>query len=283
MMMKKELWSFLALMMFVLSFEGHELTVMSFNIRYDSGSDGPLNSWKQRRDSLCSYVRRVSPDVFGMQEVLKNQLDDVASRLSDWAYVGVGRDDGKSKGEFNPVFYRKSKYRLMDKGWFWLSKTPEKPSFGWDAACRRIAVWVVLADKETNEKLLFCNSHFDHMSVKARMESAKLCKTRLDSIRGNMPVVFTADFNTNDKELTYSLLLDYAFPMLDVWKKADLSVGGPASFNDWGRRMNNDLSKIDFIFVSEEVRIDRAEIHDSKMGDGRFLSDHNAHWAHIII
>ena len=265
------------------------LRVMTFNIRYDNKSDSRSgNGWDSRKDSLCRYVREVGPDVFGMQEVLHNQLEDLTERLDDWTYVGVGRDDGKRNGEYNPVFYRKSRFNLLAKGWFWLSPTPEVPSFGWNSACRRMAVWVVLEDKESKERFLFCNSHFDHVSLEARKHSAMLCKERLSSLSkeyssndSRLPLVFTADFNTNAQEETYGLLRDWEFPIKDVWRVADMSEGGPATFNDWGRRPNVAWSKIDFIFVSAEARVARAVIHDSNMGGGHFLSDHNAHWAEI--
>ena len=158
-----------------------KLRILTSNVRLLTKADGPLNLWQDRRDPLCAYIKQVAPDIFGMQEVTKPQLDDAQKRLPGYSYVGVGRDDGHEKGEYSPVWYRSDKFNLIDKGWFWLSETPDVPSFGWHAACRRIASWAVLEDKKTKARFFFCNTHFDHISVQARMESAKLCKDKSSS------------------------------------------------------------------------------------------------------
>ena len=265
----------------ILDSHAYKLRIMSYNIRLYTKADGPKNLWENRRDPLCKYVAKVSPDVLGMQEVVRNQLDDVLQRLPDYDFVGVGRDDGATKGEYSPVLFRKDKYTVVDKGWFWLSETPDQPSYGWTAACRRIATWVILKDNKTGEKFFFCNTHFDHKSVKARKESAKLTKEKFKSIAGNLPVLFCADFNTNEKEETYSLLCNYSYPFNDVWKVAKKRKGGPATFNGWGNRKNTEDEKIDFIFVSPSVKAKKATIYSSALGDGYFMSDHNALWADL--
>ena len=121
----------------ILDSHAYKLRIMSYNIRLYTKADGPKNLWENRRDPLCKYVAKVSPDVLGMQEVVRNQLDDVLQRLPEYDFVGVGRDDGATKGEYSPVLFRKDKYTVVDKGWFWLSETPDQPSYGWTAACRR--------------------------------------------------------------------------------------------------------------------------------------------------
>jgi len=258
-----------------------KLRILTSNVRLLTKADGPLNLWQDRRDPLCAYIKQVAPDIFGMQEVTKPQLDDAQKRLPGYSYVGVGRDDGHEKGEYSPVWYRSDKFNLIDKGWFWLSETPDVPSFGWHAACRRIASWAVLEDKKTKARFFFCNTHFDHISVQARMESAKLCKDKFKSIAGELPTFFTADFNTNEAEATYSLLCNYAYPYSDAWHVAKKREGGPATFNGWGKTPNTAKAKIDFIFLSPRIKVKRAVIHDSAIGGGKYLSDHNVHWADV--
>ena len=67
--------------------------------------------------------------------MLKNQLDDLQSLLGpSYAHVGVGRDDGKAKGEFSPIFYDSDKFEQVDWDTIWLSPTPGRvASKGWDA------------------------------------------------------------------------------------------------------------------------------------------------------
>ncbi|MBP3774731.1 MAG: endonuclease/exonuclease/phosphatase family protein [Bacteroidaceae bacterium] len=272
------LWSMAAA---PLALRAHKLRIMTFNIRLHTKADAPLNMWEDRRDAACAYVKKVNPDIFGMQEVKKDQLDDVVNRLPGYSYVGVGRDDGKDAGEHMPVFYRTDKYNLIDKGWFWLSETPNEPSFGWNAACRRIATWVILEEKKSKVRFFYCNTHFDHISVTARKESAKLTKDKFKELAGNLPTFFTADFNTNEKEETYSLLCNYSYPYNDAWHVAKKREGGPATFNGWGKVRNVEDKKIDFIFLSPGIQVKKAVIHDSSLGGGRYLSDHNAHWADV--
>ena len=261
--------------------QAYKLRILSFNIRLLTKADAPNNYWDGRRDPLCAYVKEVNPDVFGMQEVTKPQLNDVLDRLPGYSFVGVGRDDGKEGGEYSPVFYRSDKFNLVNKGWFWLSETPDVPSFGWKAACRRIASWAVLEDKKSKERFFYCNTHFDHISVLARMESAKLCKDKFKNIAGNLPAFFTADFNTNEEEETYNLLCNYQYPYNDTWHIAKKTEGGPATFNGWGEASNKSTSKIDFIFASPSVKVIKSVIHNSSIDGVHFLSDHNCIWADV--
>ena len=281
--MKKKSFLLMALTLAVLalspsSMQAYKLRAMSVNIRLVKSADGPYNLWQDRCDPLCAYVKGVKADVFGMQEVTKKQLDDVLLHIKGYSYVGVGRDDGKEGGEYSPVFYRTDKFNLIDKGWFWLSETPDQPSFGWDAVCRRIASWVILEDKKKKERFFFCNTHFDHRGIIARKESAKLCKEKIQSLAKGLPMFFTADFNVNESKETYSLLCNYAFPYNDTWHIAKRKKGGPATFNGWGTSENVASHKIDFIFASPKVKVKRAVINDSRIDSVRFLTDHNALW-----
>ena len=89
-------------------------------------------------------------------------------------YIGVGRDDGKTKGEYAPIFYRKDRFKLLRSGNFWLSENTIKPNKGWDAAYIRICTWGEFKDKTDKFKFWFFNLHMDHIGVVARRESAKL-------------------------------------------------------------------------------------------------------------
>ena len=132
------------------------LRVMSFNIRNDNDGDKGLNSWKVRKDKVASVIRFHHTDIVGLQEVLKDQLEYLDSHLSEYDFIGVGRDDGEDAGEFVPIFYRKDRITLEDWGAFWLSETPEvKGSMGWDAACVRVTTWGKFKDRRTNQIFFF--------------------------------------------------------------------------------------------------------------------------------
>ncbi|HTG55005.1 MAG TPA: endonuclease/exonuclease/phosphatase family protein, partial [Niabella sp.] len=139
------------------------LKVGSYNIRYDNHGDRDKgNGWLQRVAAITSIIQWEDIDVLGMQEVLSHQLNDMRTTLQEYSCFGVGRDDGKEKGEFAPIFFRKDKFALLDSGVFWLSETPDQPSKGWDAALPRICTWVHLKERSTARDFWFFNLHMDH-------------------------------------------------------------------------------------------------------------------------
>ncbi len=178
------------------------ISVMSFNIRYNNPEDG-IYSWPSRRPLVSEMLKEQTPDIIGFQEVLKDQINDLSAMLKPFAWAGVGRDDGKSAGEFAPIFYNPVRFTLKNSGTFWLSETPEVPgSKSWDAACTRIVTWVKLKDSESGKIIFVFNTHFDHKSLPARNESARLLLSAIDQVAGKHWVVVTGDFNdTRDSEM----------------------------------------------------------------------------------
>jgi len=156
---------------------------MSFNLRFDTKDDGP-NRWCHRRDFVYSTIRLHGAEVLGFQEALRTQINDIENNLPEYAWTGVGRDDGKDLGEFCPVFWLRERFDCLDQGTFWLSETPDKPgSKSWRSACRRVATWARLQLKSNpKEELFFVNTHFDHCSEKARDESSRLLRRHLPSL-----------------------------------------------------------------------------------------------------
>ena len=152
------------------------LKVMTFNIRYGTAGDG-VNAWPERRHAVIEAIRRQDPDLLGVQEALAFQVDYLVSDLPQLGWFGVGRRDGKRKGEFSAVFYRRSRFEPVEHGTWWLSETPEVPgSVSWDSALSRTATWAVLRETRTGRKIVFVTTHFDHRGEKARRRSARLLK-----------------------------------------------------------------------------------------------------------
>ena len=153
-----------------------------------------------------------------MQEVLHPQLEDLLERLPEYDYVGVGRTDGATKGEYSPIFFLKDKYEALEKGNFWLSETPDVAgSKGWDAALERIASYAKLRDKATGKIFMAVNTHFDHVGVTARKESAKLIMQKIQQIVGNRPAVVTGDFNITEDDEAYTTMVTNEFKMNDAY------------------------------------------------------------------
>jgi len=192
----------------VLSFGQVPLKVMTFNIRYDNPGDSIYN-WDHRKDMIFGVFHSYSPDLAGLQEVLYNQLCDLRDTLKEYSWFGVGRDDGDKAGEFSAIFYKTSRFTEVDEANFWLSKTPDLPgSKSWHTACTRIVTWLMLRDRQSGQLFFIFNTHFDHASEEARIESAKLLRKQIDEITSGRPVIVCGDFNSTSSDQPYKLLTD---------------------------------------------------------------------------
>jgi endonuclease/exonuclease/phosphatase family metal-dependent hydrolase len=251
--------------------------VMTYNIRYAGSeqADG-INAWKNRREMVASVIRFNQADIIGLQEALINQIEDLISLLPHFAWAGVGRDDGKLKGELSAILYQKDRFDLIESSNFWLSETPDKPSMGWDAAFNRIVTWAKFKDRLTGNNFYHFNTHFDHRGIEARLNSVKLILKKVEEIAGDNYVVVTGDFNFRPESENYSLLIngfDVFKPLKDAQHISKYGhYGGNITFNDFGRSLE-DGNKIDYIFVKNEVEVLQHGIISEKF-NGRFPSDH---------
>jgi len=189
------------------------IVVLTYNIRLATPDDAP-NTWQHRKEKVFSIIRKASPDVFGLQEVLHEQLVDIEKAFPDFERAGVGRDDGKEAGEYSPVFFNSKKYALLSSGTFWLSQTPLiAGSRGWDAACNRVVTWVNLKDNKSGKPIFIFCTHFDHMGEIARRNSAKLLLHAVDSLCGKTVAVVIGDFNSTPDSEPYNLITDVSNPL----------------------------------------------------------------------
>ena len=257
------------------------LRCCTFNIRLkNDGDDKAGFGWNVRRDRVANYIREKAIDVVGMQEVLHPQLLDLLERLPQYDYVGVGRADGKTRGEYSPIFFLKDKFEVLDKGNFWLSETPDVPgSKGWDAAIERIASYAKLKDKATGKIFMAVNTHFDHMGVMARRESAKLIMRKIQEIVGNRPAVVTGDFNVTEDDEAYVTMTTDAFRMNDAYHMTANHTGTVYTFQNFLRISPLECDKIDFIFLTPAIRVKHS--HIEVQSPENILSDHNPHWADL--
>jgi endonuclease/exonuclease/phosphatase family metal-dependent hydrolase len=255
---------------------GRSLRVMSFNIRLDTSHDG-LNAWLYRKDLAAGMVHLHRPDVVGLQEALPGQVDDLAARLPDFAWVGVGRDDGVRKGEFAAIFYRRARFTLLDQGTFWLSETPDVPgSMGWDACCIRIVTWAKLVDVATDTVFFFYNTHFDQAGMVARRESARRLLKDIHTRAGSLPVIVAGDFNCAESATPYRWstggLQKIPLRLYDAKIQTATPHHGPSgTFHAFTGELRD---RIDYIFVSEAVRVLRHATLADYWDGGRYPSDH---------
>lgn len=253
--------------------EGIELKVMTFNVRFDNPADGQHN-WQFRLEAAARLVWSSGVDLLGTQELLRNQLEDFLARLPEYGYIGVGREDGRTAGEYSAVLYLKERFLPVNSGNFWLSQSPEVPgSRGWDAACERIVTWGIFRERESGLKLAFFNTHFDHVGQEARRQSARLLLDKIKELAGNLPVIVSGDFNAPPDSEPVRIILDS--DLLVDSRSSAVAVAGPAwSFHGFGRVPEEERLLIDFIFVSRHFRVLEYQNIFEEIGD-TYYSDHN--------
>jgi endonuclease/exonuclease/phosphatase family metal-dependent hydrolase len=247
---------------------------MTYNIRLDLASDGD-NAWPHRRAALTALVAYQAPDFVGMQEVLQQQKQAVEADLPAYQFVGVARDDGKEKGEYSPLGFRRDRFTLVGSGTFWLSPTPDTPSKGWDAALPRIATWARLHDRTAKRNLLVVNTHFDHIGEVARQESARQIRRWIDGQRKTgETAVLMGDFNSPATSNPYAAIVEPGKGALrDSRIISRTPHYGPLGTFTGFKIAQMDPSPIDHIFVSDDVTVLRHATLTDQNG-GKLPSDH---------
>lgn len=261
------------------------LPILTFNIRYDNAGDGP-NAWPARKDIAASTILFHRAAVIGVQEALRGQLRDLEALLPGYGWFGLGRDDGKDGGEFNPVFYDQGRLRLLEGATFWLSEMPEVPgSRGWDGACNRIVTWGRFEEIASGRTFHVFNTHFDHVGRVARRESARLLLRKIEEIAGSGPAVVTGDFNCTFEDEPYRILTagdEPAPPLRDARAVSLLPpYGGSRSFSGF-RPFSGTGSIIDHVFIRGPVAVARTGVI-ADVWDGRFVSDHYPVLAEVVL
>ncbi|MDR2467018.1 MAG: endonuclease/exonuclease/phosphatase family protein [Prevotellaceae bacterium] len=266
-----------------------ELNIMTFNIRYDNPADAP-NAWTNRREHVARTILRHNIDIVGFQEVLNGQLNDLKALLPEYDCFGVGRTDGAEAGEYCPVFYKRSRFKLEDSACFWLSETPDAPgSKGWDAACERIVTCTRLSDADANadadadadasrRQILFVNTHLDHVGAVARKESVALLLRKIGEMRKGAPVILVGDFNAPpDNEIISGFTrASDTLRLTHVLQSAALKTGAAWTFHAFGALPEEQRSLIDYIFADPQFETLSHNVLPASTDNGVFLSDHCA-------
>lgn len=267
--MKQIKTTIFAILLFALQAGAQDIRIASYNLRYDSKSDSG-NLWTSRYPIVSALIQFHDFDIFGTQEGLRHQIDTLAANLPGYTWYGQGRDDGQAKGEHSAIFFKTAKYKLLNKGDFWLSETPEKPGPGWDARLNRICSWVQLQDAKSKKKFYVFNVHYDHQGVKARQESSKLILEKIKTIAGASPALLTGDFNGDHNQEWYQLIANSTI-IGDTYRAVKKPYANNGSFNSF--RTPTSTSIIDHIFATKQFSVKRWGIlTDSYYG--KFPSDH---------
>jgi endonuclease/exonuclease/phosphatase family metal-dependent hydrolase len=272
------------------------LRILTHNIRYDTNR--PVRGerpWSIRCPLLCAELvyHSLNPaeSFICLQEVLYNQLEDIHRALNDaatarpsWSYIGVGRDDGKRAGEYSPIFYRPATWKLEESKTVWLSETPDRPSRGWDAACNRLVTIGVFRHYETQEKVVVMSTHFDHVGVKSRANSAKLILELVDKYQASADsskrvlVLLAGDFNSPPDDVAYQIMTAPGSNMADISTliPEEKRYGNRMTCTSFGGQAAPSI--IDFIFWNKNdvCLLHTYTVLENKFDDGIYLSDHRA-------
>jgi endonuclease/exonuclease/phosphatase family metal-dependent hydrolase len=244
------------------------IDVMTYNIRYDNPGDG-VNQWSSRKEKVYALIKKHDPEIFGVQEALSHQLEDLKSNLQGFDYIGVGRDDGKKKGEYSAIFFKASKFKVKKSNTFWLSETPDVPgSKSWDAAITRVATWALFTDKKTRKEFILINTHFDHIGKESRANSAALLLTHAGKIAKDAPLIITGDFNCTREDKPYQVIMSQEL----------MGLQDPAPTNPPGTFCNFKVGSmecrpIDYIFASLHWRAADYKVITDNDG-AHYPSDH---------
>ncbi|OXG06089.1 endonuclease/exonuclease/phosphatase family metal-dependent hydrolase [Flavobacterium araucananum] len=262
---------FLIVILLAMQINGQNLKIMTYNIRVDLAVDGD-NDWSHRKDFFTSQIQFYQPDVFGIQEAAPNQVNDIASNLAQYSFVGIGRE-GVGKGESSTIFYNRERLKMLLNNTFWLSETPGEISLGWDAAYKRVCTYALFKDLKTKQLFWIFNTHLDHVGEQAKINGIKLILAKIKEVNNkNYSVIFTGDLNSEPESEGIFLLKKEMKDTREVSKT--LPFGPSGTFN--GFKHNEPVTRLlDYILISKDTgfKVEKfAVLSDSK--DLKYPSDH---------
>jgi endonuclease/exonuclease/phosphatase family metal-dependent hydrolase len=271
--MKNLYFFFMILYLVVISgpLTGQSSVFLTFNIRFDNPGDGE-NNWHHRKQNVVELISHYDASIVGTQEGLNHQVEYIDSCLSDFTYIGVGRDDGISKGEYCAIFFDSTILKVINEGTFWLSETPGVVSVGWDASMERICTYGLFEHHCSGQKLWVFNTHFDHIGPEARANSARLILEKIEETNtNNLPVVLMGDFNATPDDKPIKILVKGITDALTISEKP--FYGPIGTFNGF----TDDIMtrRIDYIFVNNLDVLSYTHIDDRRKNN-LHVSDHLA-------
>ena len=232
------------------------MTIATYNIRNNNQGDSANgNGWGQRVPVIASMVLFHDFDIMGTQEGKYKQLEDLSILLPEYAYIGVGRDDGKQAGEYSAIFYKTDRFKLIKEGNFWLSENTEEPSLGWDAVCIRICTWGEFEEIKTGFRFHFFNLHMDHIGTEARKQSAILVMNKIKELAGSAHTILSGDFNIDQHDESY-LLINNSEILKDAYDLANIRYETNGTFNNFNPNSYT-TGRIDHVFLSKDFSVSR--------------------------
>lgn len=262
------------LLLFIIGISGPLLgqidKAMTYNIRYDNPSDG-INQWSNRKAAVVDLIQYYAPEVLGIQEGLHHQVTYLEDHLPNYSRIGVGRDDGKTKGEYTAIYYNNKALTLISGSTFWLSETDDRVSVGWDASMERICTYGLFESTSRKQRILVFNAHYDHIGPVARANSSKLILKKIKEINDrDYPVILMGDFNAEPNDEPVQVILD---TLDDAAQLTQHKIYGPVGTFTAFEPNAIPNKRIDYIF-SKGLAIKTYRHIDDMRKDGNYVSDH---------
>lgn len=266
-------------------FNDNRFFLASYNMRgpFDKS---PNEFYGDRLPKIVQMIKKYDMDIIGTQELVPETRDALLAQLPGYTFVGVPREDGKAVGEGCFIIYKTERFDAVDSDSFWLSETPDVPgSRSWDSWCTRVCTMLRFKDKQTGKEFVHVNTHLDHHSEEARIKGIQLIVAEIKRrYKEPVPMILTGDFNTYIGTPTH----DAASALLtDSFTSSETPHVGPfRTFTNWIWEEKENLeegSRIDFIFVSDEVKVKEIVTCNDTFEGNTYSSDHHPVVSALVI
>ena len=276
------------------------IRILTHNIRYATNS--PFKGekpWAERKDLIVNELKyntlHNSEAFICLQEVLHGQLLDILSGLNnaesttasssghdEWAYIGVGRDDGNQAGEYSPIIYRPSIWSIEEWKTVWLSPTPDKPGKGWDAGSVRIVTVGTFLHRSSKKRVVGLCTHFDNAGEVSRRKSAEMVERIVANATSpsvsdreeRTPVWLAGDLNSEPDGEAYQILNGKDSFLQDSRALAQGRYGNKQTCTGF---QEDELSIIDYVFVGKQGwEVKGFGVLSNRFDDEVYSSDHRA-------
>ncbi|MBD0378793.1 endonuclease/exonuclease/phosphatase family protein [Paenibacillus sedimenti] len=256
-----------------------ELTVMTFNLRYNTPNDGE-NAWPLRVHRVSGIIQDRDPVIVGTQEGYRDMLIELHGQLPGYEWIGSGRFGGQDN-EHCAIFYKNDRVVILEHGQFWLSESPEEvASKSWDSYFPRICTWARCRLIAENREFMLYNTHLDHASQEARDRGIEVIWSYIITHRSlyGLPAVLMGDMNSFPEHQPIRFLEEEAkieggidgMPWLTNAYTVLPASAGLTAHNFHG---GDEGKPIDYIFVSPEISVMECLV-DRRQIDGGYPSDH---------
>ena len=258
----------------------YKVRILTFNILNNIEKDS-LNPWNNRSTKICIALHHLNATVMGLQEVSPSQMKDLIQGLPGYDTVSIEIPGECKQHDYNPIFYKKDKLKLIDKGFFELSDSPDFLSNNHTLQYPKYVVWASFQDLSTGKAFFIANVHFEKFNTQARLASTMKIKTYLGKLSNNTPIILTGDLNITNTDIAYSTLLTRIFPMKDTWLAKSNKNEITTTYNGMGHINSEEEKRVDYILVSNNIEVKKVVIESTALSDGTFLSDHNILWTEL--